>query len=46
MTALLAAGGKNLAATLGFHADAETVRLGAAAFPRLICALWQSNPPR
>ena len=43
MAPLLAARRKHLTATLGFHAYAEAVRLGAAAFARLICALWQSN---
>ena len=45
MTALLAASRQDLAATLGLHANAKSVRLGASAFPRLICTLWQSNPP-
>jgi hypothetical protein len=45
MAALLAARRKNLAAADGLHARAEAVRLGPAAFPRLISALWQSNPP-
>ncbi len=45
MTSLLAASGKHFAATLGFHARTKPVRLGAAAFPRLKCALWQNNPP-
>jgi hypothetical protein len=45
MTALLAPRGQNFAASNGFHARAESVRLGTPAFPRLICALWQSNPP-
>jgi hypothetical protein len=45
MTPLLAARRKHLAATFRLHANAESVRLGAAAFARLICALWQSNPP-
>ena len=45
MAALLAARRKNLAAADGLHARAEAVRLGPAAFPRLIGALWQSNPP-
>src|SRR5271163_3713951 len=45
MTSLLAARCKDLAAAFGLHANAETVRLGAAAFPRLIGALWQNNPP-
>jgi hypothetical protein len=43
MAPLLAARRKHLTATLGFHAYAEAVRLGAAALARLICALWQSN---
>jgi len=45
MTALLAARGKHFAATLGLHARTKSVRLGAAALPRLKCTLWQSNPP-
>jgi hypothetical protein len=45
MTPLLAARGQHFAATLGLHAHAESVCLGAASFPRLICTLWQSNPP-
>jgi hypothetical protein len=45
MAPLLAARRKHLTATLGFHAYAEAVRLGATAFARLICALWQNNPP-
>jgi hypothetical protein len=45
MTALLAARRQHLAATLGLHTHAKSVCLGAAAFPRLICTLWQSIPP-
>jgi hypothetical protein len=45
MTSLLATRCQNFAAAGGLHARTETVRLGAAAFPRLISALWQSNPP-
>ena len=45
MTALLAARRKHFAATLGLHTHAKPVCLGAAAFPRLICTLWQSIPP-
>jgi hypothetical protein len=45
MTALLAARRKHFAATLGLHANPKPVCLGAAAFPRLICTLWQSIPP-
>jgi hypothetical protein len=45
MTALLAARCKHPAATLGLHARTKSVRLGAPAFPRLKCTLWQSNPP-
>jgi len=45
MASLLAASRENFAAAGGLHARAEAVRLGAAAFPRLISALWQSNPP-
>jgi hypothetical protein len=45
MASLLAARRQHLAATRGLHARAETVRLGAPAFARLKCALWQNNPP-
>jgi len=45
MASLLAACRQHFAATRGFHARAETVRLGAPAFARLKCALWQNNPP-
>jgi hypothetical protein len=45
MTALLAASRQDSAATLGLHAHAKAVSFGAAALPRLICTLWQSNPP-
>ena len=45
MASLLAARRQHLAATLRLHAYAEAVRLGAPAFARLKCALWQNNPP-
>ena len=45
MASLLAASRQDLAATYGLHARAKSVRLGSAALARLICALWQSNPP-
>ena len=45
MASLLAASSQDLAAADGLHARTETVRFGAAAFARLKCALWQSNPP-
>ena len=45
MASLLAAGCQHSAAAFGLHACAESVRLGAAPAPRLIGALWQSNPP-
>jgi hypothetical protein len=45
MASLLAACCKHLAPTYRLHAYAESVRLGASALPRLICSLWQSNPP-
>jgi hypothetical protein len=45
MTSLLAACRQNFAAADCLHARAESVRLRAASFPRLKCALWQSNPP-
>ena len=44
MTALLAACRQHFAATFGLHAHAESVGLSAAAFPRLICTLWQAIP--
>jgi len=45
MASLLAARRQDSSAAHGLHACAEAVRLGSAAFPRLIRALWQSNPP-
>jgi len=45
MASLLAARRQHSAATLGFHAYAEAVRLGASASARLKCALWQKHPP-
>src|SRR5216684_1449439 len=45
MASLLAAGRQHLAAAFRLHACAEAVRLGASAFARLKCALWQNNPP-
>jgi hypothetical protein len=45
MTALLAARRQHFAATFGLHTHAKPVCLGAPAFPRLICTLWQSIPP-
>ena len=45
MAALLASRRKNLAAAHRLHARTEAVRFGPAALPRLIGALWQSNPP-
>ena len=45
MTSLLTARGQHLAAAFGLHAHAESVRLRATAFARLVCTLWQSNPP-
>src|SRR5258706_1156335 len=45
MASLLTASRQNLATAYGLHARAKSVRLGAAALARLICALWQSNPP-
>ena len=44
MASLLAARRQHSAATLGFHAYAEAVRLGASASARLKCALWQTFP--
>jgi hypothetical protein len=45
MTSLLAARRQNLAAAHTLHPRAEAMRLGAAPSARLICPLWQSNPP-
>jgi len=45
MASLLAACRQNFPAAYCLHARAESVRLRAASFPRLKCALWQSNPP-
>src|SRR4029077_8177479 len=45
MASLLAACRQHLAAACRLHARAKPVRLGATAFARLKCALWQSNPP-
>ena len=45
MAALLATRRKHLAASCGLHARTEPVRFSAPALARLICALWQSNPP-
>jgi hypothetical protein len=45
MASLLAACRQDPAAAYGLHARAKSVRFGAAALARLICALWQSNPP-
>jgi len=45
MASLLAARRQDSAAAFRLHACAEPVRLGAASSPRLIRALWQSNPP-
>jgi len=45
MASLLAASRQDFPAAYGLHARAKSVRFGAAALARLICALWQSNPP-
>ena len=45
MTSLFAASREYFASTLGLHANPKAVRLGAAAFARLICALRQNNSP-
>jgi hypothetical protein len=45
MASLLAARRQHFAASDGLHAYAKSVRLGASPFIRLICSLWQSNPP-
>jgi hypothetical protein len=45
MASLLAACRKNFPAACGLHARTKPVRLGPASLARLICALWQNNPP-
>src|SRR5215472_119207 len=45
MTSLFAARCQHFAAAFRLHTRAEPVGLGAAAAPRLIRTLWQSNPP-
>lgn len=45
MAPLLTTGCKDLAAALGLHARTKSVSFGAAALPRLICTLRQSNSP-
>jgi hypothetical protein len=45
MASLLAACRKNFPAACGFHARTKPVRLGPASLTRLICTLWQNNPP-
>jgi hypothetical protein len=45
MASLLTARRQHLAAPYGLHAHAKSVGLGAPPFPRLICSLWQNNPP-
>lgn len=45
MASLLAARCQHFAAAFRLHARAKPVGLGAAAAPRLIRTLWQSNPP-
>jgi hypothetical protein len=45
MASLLAARRQHFAASDGLHAYAKSVRLRAPPFIRLICSLWQSNPP-
>src|ERR1700719_4737104 len=45
MASLLAASRENFPAACGLHARTKPVRLGAASLARLICALWQNNPP-
>ena len=45
MASLLAARRQHLAASDGLHAYAKSVRLRAPPFVRLICSLWQNNPP-
>jgi hypothetical protein len=45
MASLFAARRQNLAASHSLHAYAKSVRLSPPTFSRLICSLWQSNPP-
>src|SRR5258707_11527864 len=45
MASLLAACRKHFPAACGLHARTKPVRLGPASLTRLICALWQNNPP-
>src|SRR5580700_1780826 len=45
MASLLAARRQYFAASYALHAYTKSVRLGAPPFIRLICSLWQSNPP-
>lgn len=45
MASLLAARRQHLAASDGLHAYAKSVCLRSPPFVRLICSLWQSNPP-
>ncbi len=45
MASLLAARRQYFAASDGLHAYPKSVRLRAPPFIRLICSLWQSNPP-
>jgi hypothetical protein len=45
MASLFAARRQHLAASHSLHAYAKSVRLRAPPFSRLICSLWQSNPP-
>jgi hypothetical protein len=45
MASLLAARRQHLAASDGLHPYAKSVRLRSPPFSRLICSLWQSNPP-
>jgi hypothetical protein len=45
MAPLLAARRQHFAAAFRLHPHAKAVRFSPAALARLICALWQSNPP-
>jgi hypothetical protein len=45
MASLLTSRRQHLAASNGLHAYAKSVRLGPPPFSRLICSLWQNNPP-
>jgi hypothetical protein len=45
MASLLTSRRQHLAASNGLHAYPKSVRLGPPPFSRLVCSLWQNNPP-